>query len=253
MESVRFQIPDPSPPRDHAGGSIGGTGANRIRNSTRESPKSQHVGTPTLKNIMKKNENVQSRSLRITLPLSGSNQSLGDMLSHGLLYATEVKRMGGKARCLRAANAVIVELSGVSREKIEPLIDCLDGSPSMKGVTMKVIVEERETPEISLEFDGVIPGEFTRTRLTKKFLLELPEGAIVVGNSIFGDNPNFVVELKAETDRYRIWRRAIESDAAQRICSVYWSNQDVMDAHGFNFDAENEDHDDEWPLPMSRM
>jgi hypothetical protein len=149
--------------------------------------------------------------------------------------------------------AVIVVVSGVSKDRIDPLIDCMGHSPCMKDAMLKVIVEELDTPGIDLESERVMPGEYARERLTKKFLFGLPDGAIVVGNCCSSNGrPYFAARLDTGTDRSRIWRRAINSNDDQRICNVYWDEQDVERFHGYSLESLMDD-DDESPLPMFRM
>jgi hypothetical protein len=190
---------------------------------------------------------------RVTIPLPANNLPLIEILHLGLSFADEAKKRGGKARCFKTANSVIVEQSGISRDQIEPLINCLGSSHSMNVSTLSVIVEERDAPEIDLDAEGVIPGEITRERLTKKFLFGLPDGAIVIGNWISNGEPTFAVRLEPGRDRSRIWRRAVNAQADQRICSVYWNPEDVLEVHGIDVDTWDGNDESAETFPTFRM
>ncbi len=191
--------------------------------------------------------------LRVTIPLASTNIPLQPILHFGLAIANEVKKRGGRARCFKTVDFIIVEMCGISKAEVQRLVDCLGHSPSIEDAKFDVIVEERDAPEIDLEGNDVIPGEFTIQRLTKKFLFGLPDGAIIVGNSFLDGEPNFAARLEAGMDRSRIWKRAINSNAAQRICCVYWNPQDVMQIHGFDLDSSLDDDSGDPEIPTSRM
>ncbi len=198
---------------------------------------------------MKPNE--QPACLRVVLPCSGTNLTLIVILHLGYSLAVEIRKMGGKARCLKTPDRIIVESTGVSLAQMQPYID---GIGHMKGATLKVAFEERASPEVDLDSPGVIFGEFAAERLTRKFLFGLPDGAILVGNSSVNGMPEFMALLGGKEDRSRIWQRAVNSGAAQRICDVYWNPDDVREIHGFDPDMWNEAHDDgDMFPPSSRM
>lgn len=146
--------------------------------------------------------------------------------------------MGADAHSVRSADAIIVEQSGIPKDQIMPLIDSLTHGFSRYSANLKVIVEELDTPSIDLESDGVIPGEFARERLTKKFLFGLPQYAIVVANWYSANRiPHFAVRLEPGTHRSKIWSRAVNSNADRRMCGVYWDAQDVLQIYGYSLDA----------------
>jgi len=185
----------------------------------------------------------------VVVPLLENSLSLFYVLDLGFALAEEVKKQGGKARCFRTATSVIVEQTGISIDQVESLIDSFAEAVSKKGATLNVIIEQRDAPEIDLEGNAVIPGEFTMRRLTKKFLFGLPDGAIVVGRG----EPISAIRLDSGKDRARVWRQAVNSGAAQRICSVYWNPQDVLEVHGIDLDNPVDDDAGDSGLPTSRM
>jgi len=175
--------------------------------------------------------------LRVVIPLQENSLPLDHVLHFGAAVAKEARKLGGKARCFKTANSVVVEQTGISRDQIEPFIGAFSDSATRAENTLNVIVEERGAPEIDLDTEGVIPGEYRRERLTKKFLFELPDEAIVVGNSISHGEPLFVGRLRTGSDRLRVWRNAVSSGAAQAICNIYWNPKDVLDVHGIDLEA----------------
>ena len=142
--------------------------------------------------------------------------------------------MGGRAKCMRTPDLIIVEQSGVSRGQIQPLIDGIDDA------RLAVFIEERASPEFDLQAEGILPGELSRECLTRKYLFGLPDGAIVVGNLVMDGVPNFMARVNSGADRADIWRRAGNTSAAQGICNVYWNADDVLAVHGIDPDAWNE-------------
>jgi hypothetical protein len=163
-----------------------------------------------------------------------ASNSIVPALQIGVALAGEFRKMGGKAKCLRTPDCIIVEQSGVSKGQIQPLIDGID------DVRLAVFIEERASPEFDLEAESILPGELSRARLTKKYLFGLPDGAIVVGNLVMDGVPNFMVQLNSGEDRTRIWRLAENAQAAQGICNVYWNRDDVLAVHGIDPDAWND-------------
>jgi hypothetical protein len=192
--------------------------------------------------------NTTPGCLRLVMPLAGKSARLQTLLHFGLACANQVKKMGGCAKCFSVPDFVIVEMSRVSRDQIEPLVNCLGESPSMKEATLNLIIEERAIPEMDLESPKILRGEFANERLTKAFLLELPNGAIVVGNGLRNGKPNFFSRLHEGNDRTRLWKRAVTAGAAQLTCHVYWNPKDVLEIHGV--DPEDDMDDDfEGPIP----
>ncbi len=161
-------------------------------------------------------------SFRLTFPLAGSNEP--PFLLLDLAYATvdQLKKLGGKARCFMTPQAVIMEVSGVTREQIEKFTNAVGTSPSMRNATLNVVLEERDAPEVDLDSESVLPGEYVCAKLTKKFLVGLPDGAIVIGNSFQNGQPTFAVRLTPDIDREAVWQQAVESGDAQRVCRVFW-------------------------------
>ena len=152
--------------------------------------------------------------------------------------------MGGRAKCFKLQDHVIVEASGISRDQIDRLIDSLGNSTSMQSAKLNVIIEERTAPEIDLSEKEVLPGEFMIQRLTKKFLLGLPDGAIIVGNEFREGAPTFMARLDEGQKRSNVWNLAVSKEAAQRICHVYWYAEDVRAIHGVDPDSNLDEEAD---------
>ena len=165
-------------------------------------------------------ENNDPGCLRVTLPLVGSNVPPQAILHLGFTLKNEVEKMGGRANCFKIPDLVVVEMSGISRDRIEKLIHSVGHSMSTRSANLNMVIEERTAPEFDLEKKEVLPGEFMIQRLTKKFLLGLPDGAIIVGNEFRDGVPRFMVRLHEGQNRSRIWSRAVIKEAAQRICHV---------------------------------
>ena len=186
--------------------------------------------------------------LRLVMPLAGKSARLQTLLHFGLACSNQVKRMGGSAKCFSVPGFVIVEMSRVSRNQIEPLVTCLGEAPSMKEATLNLIIEDRASPEIDLDSPETLRGEFVNERLTKTFLLGLPNGAIIVGNEVRNGKPSFYCRLDERQDRTRLWKRAVKAGAAQLTCHVYWNPKDVLEIHGVDPEVDIDD-DGEVPLP----
>jgi hypothetical protein len=168
---------------------------------------------------------------------------LNHVLHFGLAVAEVVKRTGGKARCFKTTDAVVVEQIGVSRDQLEEFVDSMANAVAKTKDSLTMIIEGREAPEIDLDTEGVIPGEYIRPKLTKKLFFSLPEGAIVIGNSFVNGLPEFAAHLEAGKDRSRIWRQATKHDAVQRICDIFWNPQDVREVYGIDLDTLGDDDD----------
>ena len=186
--------------------------------------------------------------LRLVMPIAGRGVRLQTLLHIGLACANQVKKMGGNAKCFSAPDFIVVEMSCVTKNAVEALVDSLGESPSMREATMNLMIEERATPEMEIGSPEILPGEFAQGRLTKKLLTGLPDGAIIVGNQLRNGIPNFHCRLDDGRDRTRLWRRAVNAGAAQQTCHVYWNPRDVLEIHGINPDEDSGD-DGEDPLP----
>ena len=185
--------------------------------------------------------NPQSHCLRLAIPLSTNSLRLKHVLHFGHSISEIVTRTGGKSRCFKTADAVVVEQTGVSRIQLQKFVDAMATAVAKNDNSLTMVIEERDAPEIDLDTEGIIPGEYVRPRLTKNFLFSLPEGAIVVGNSIINGEINFIARMEPGKDRSRIWREAVRRDAAQRICDIFWNPKDVLEVHGINLHTRVDD------------
>jgi hypothetical protein len=177
------------------------------------------------------------------IPLAGRNVRLHVLLQFGLACANQVKKSGGNAKCFSLPDFVVVEMSRVSRNEVESLVNCLGESPFIRETTLNLMIEERATPEREIESPEILPGECAHGRLTKKFLEGLPNGAIIVGNEQRNGMPNFYCRLGDGRDRTRLWRRALNAGANQRTCHVYWNPRDVLVIHGVDPDVDLDNGD----------
>lgn len=191
----------------------------------------------------------QSKCLRLVMPLSTNSMPLMHVLHFGLSVAEVVKRTGGKSRCFKTTDAVVVEQIGVSRDQLVEFVDSMADAVTKTKNSLTMIIEEREAPEIDLDTEGAIPGEYIRPKLTKKLLFSLPEGAIVIGNSLVNGLPKFAAYLEAGKDRSRIWRQATKHNAVQQICDVFWNPKDVREVYGIDLETLGDDDDDYGDIP----
>lgn len=190
-----------------------------------------------------------SGCVRVTVPISQNNLALRDAFFMGMFHSVNARAMGGKARCLKSSDSVIIEHSGLTRDQSKSLIDQL--TCSRNATTLKVNVEERDSPEFDLESPGIIPGEFAWKKLDKKFLFSLPNYAIIVGpRSYEAEKPDFVAKLEPGADRSIIWRRAVDSDVHHRQCSVYWGAEDIVKIYGFSLEDLLEGNEELIPPPF---
>ncbi len=196
--------------------------------------------------------NPQSQCLRLVMPLSTNSTPLQEVLHFGLSVVKMVNETGGMARCFKTADAVLVEQIGAPRNQLQEYVDALADAVAKDGSSLTMVIEEREAPEIDLDTEGIIPGEYVRPKLTRELLFSLPEGAIVVGNSFHHGEPNFVARLEPGKDRSRIWREAVRNHAAQRVCDIFWFPEDVMDVHGIDLASRVDDDDSTDFLHTSR-
>ena len=181
--------------------------------------------------------NPTLKCLRLIMPLMANSMPLLEILDFGLSVAEFVKRSGGRARCFKTANAIVVEQTWVSRDQLDEMVTCFATSFANSRERLSIIVEEREAPEISLDLEGIIRGEYARPKLTQKLILSLSDGAILVGNTINDGRPNFAAVLKQGRDRDRLWKEAVRRKAAQRICFIFWDPDDVRKIHGIDLNS----------------
>ncbi len=190
-----------------------------------------------------------SGCVRVSLQISANYLARYTAYCKAKDYCDYARAMGGKARSLGSSDSVIIEHTGLTRDQGKILIDLL--TRSRNATTLKVSVEERDSPEIDLESPGIIPGEFAWKILDKKFLFALPPYAIVVASwRSENGKPIFAAKLEPGVDRSIIWRRAVDSNAAHRPCAVYWTAEDVRAIHGFNLDFLIEGNEELIPPPF---
>lgn len=194
------------------------------------------------------NANETSGCLRVTLPVSANGIALKKALFRSLYYVKFARIMGGKARSLRSWDSVTIEHTGLTREQSKRLIDELVYKEY--AATHKVIVEERDSPEYDLNSYGIVHGEFAWEKLDKHFLFSLPYYAIIVSSWPNNWRPVFIAKLEPGLDRSTIWKRACATNAAHRVCGIYWSPEDVREIYGFNMKTMLEGSAELAPLPF---
>lgn len=171
--------------------------------------------------------------VRVTLPISENKLDLKTALFKGMWYAKEARIAGGKSRCLRSLDSIVIEHTGLTRENSKQMIDRLTWDKS--AVTLKVNVEERDIPEFDLETSGIVHGEFAWQLLDKHFLFALPHYAIVVSlQTLDSGRPVFAAKLYPGVNRSLVWKRAVKANIAHYTCGVYWSEEDVLEIYGFS-------------------
>lgn len=172
--------------------------------------------------------------IRVTFPLRTSDFSLINTLQMGLCLSDCAKKNGGRAKCFRTSNAIIVEMKGVNMELVDSFCGAMANSNWSISAKLNMLTEERESPEIDLDNSRILPGEYEKTKLTKKLVNELPTGAIVVSNCYRKGKPILVFQVDEEVSRADYWEGAVESGAAQRICDVHWNRKDVEELYGLD-------------------
>jgi len=65
-----------------------------------------------------------------------------------------------------------------------------------------------------------------REKLTKKFLMQLPEGVSLVSNSYMPTgnqkfNPKFEEKISPLSERNEQWKRIVEASANNRLCNIF--------------------------------
>ena len=64
-----------------------------------------------------------------------------------------------------------------------------------------------------------------REKLTKKFLMQLPEGVYLVSNLYRSSNrkvnPDFEEKISPLSERNEQWKRIVEASANHRLCNVF--------------------------------
>lgn len=203
--------------------------------------KQQNTGTPGDGNVAVSRDreaptlSAPSGCVMVTFPIPENKLGLDTSLMRAKCYCDDARAMGGKARCLRSSDSLIIEHTGLTRDQGKSLIDRL--ARSSYATTLKVAVEERDSSEIDLESPGILPGEFDWKILNKGFLFSLPHYAIIVASWRTRDGkPIFVAKLEPGADRSKIWRRAVNSNAAHRACGIYWRAEDIIEIYGFSLD-----------------
>jgi hypothetical protein len=67
----------------------------------------------------------------------------------------------------------------------------------------------------------------TREKLTKRFLMGLPEGVYLVSNLfIQKDKPEFAENVSLQNERDEQWKRIVEARVNQRLCDVFKTKED---------------------------
>lgn len=190
-----------------------------------------------------------SGCVRVSLQISANNLTRYTAYCKANDYCDYARAMGGKARSLGSSDSVIIEHTGLTRDQGKILIDLL--TCSRNATTLKVSVEERDSPEFDLESPGIIPGEFAWKVLDKKFLLALPHYAIIVSIHRYQNGkPIFVAKLEPGADRSITWKRAVASNVAHRLCGVYWNAEDVLKIYGFSLEVLLKGNDEPIPPPF---
>lgn len=68
-----------------------------------------------------------------------------------------------------------------------------------------------------------------REKLTKKFLMGLPEGLYLVSNTGWSpEEPEFIEKVSPLSKRDEQWKRIIEAHVDQRLCNVFRTKKDYQ-------------------------
>jgi hypothetical protein len=71
--------------------------------------------------------------------------------------------------------------------------------------------------------------EIIREKLTKNFLMGLPEGLYLVSNTGWSpDQPEFIEEVAPRSGRNEQWKRIVEAHVDQKLCMVFRTRKDYQ-------------------------
>ena len=71
--------------------------------------------------------------------------------------------------------------------------------------------------------------ELMREKLSKKFLMGLPEGVCLVSNIGWSpDEPEFIEKVSPLSKRDKQWKRIVEAHVDQRLCNVFSTKKDYQ-------------------------
>lgn len=177
-------------------------------------------------------EEERANSWRLTIPLTNVSVALIDVLHMGFSLADQVKKSGGKARCLKIRDTITVELTGMGEANLHPLIDAFTASMSRRNESIGLCLERADDIDLNPDENSLAHGEFFRGKLTKRLLMSLPEGVFVVSNRIHSGQPVFAERLKPQNGREQQWATAVKAGAAQTTADVLWHEEDVLECHG---------------------
>lgn len=174
--------------------------------------------------------NVACRAVMIS---SGSSIPLMDLLNFGHSLSEMVRKAGGRARCFRTPGAVWVEQAGIGLETFRSIAEMHAQVMAQMKATIQFVVQSIESPHVDLDEPGILPNEYSRTKLTKKLIYSLPAGAFVVSNIRMNEEgpPCFASRI-AKLNRSFVWEQAKGLGAAQRTCDIFWNTDDVREVYG---------------------
>lgn len=135
------------------------------------------------------------------------------------------RKAGGNGRIFRGANLVRTYLSGVDEVDLSDYISVL-GTHFTNDQIDYDILAVKVAP--TMHMDGILPGEYLLEKLTKKLLVELPCGAIIVSTLRTGAKCKsaWVARITASMDRQRLWHQALARGVARHPANVVWSQED---------------------------
>jgi hypothetical protein len=170
-----------------------------------------------------------------TIILKARRGGLGpkyDLKSFGLAVQRAVESRGGTCLPMWANDVLTVAIQGVRQVWVQELVASFVAASEKAGDTLSILqVDSANIPENSLPSPHLVPGAVIRERLTKKFLLSLPPCAYVISNCFTEDKrPIFAALVGESRSRGILWKNAVETGAAHRMCDVVWTEAEFIKA-----------------------
>ena len=118
-----------------------------------------------------------------------------------------------------------VRLQGIPRGRIRLAVRVFCALIVKERISLSLTLIETKgdgTPLPDIAGESIRWGTFLEPVLSKALIFALPTGAYIVGNYL-KYRPPFAAKLGPKERREPVWRRALESNAPHRRCSIAWS------------------------------
>jgi hypothetical protein len=158
---------------------------------------------------------------RFRIQLSLEVPNLGRPLNLAIEIITFFARDGSRARAFRINGTIEIIVEGVSKEDILSFVKSVGNHLAKEGDDQSITVSAIEGGAVPEE---LLAGEICHTRLTKKLLSSLSNGAWLLRPGI---ERTWVQSITENTDRQRAWEQARKSGTANKVVYVLWQETDV--------------------------